>query len=312
MSEIATSAHVGLTLPPLLPYPEQREKREAWLERAAGAAEAWVLARAMGWRMRRLAPIVSDVARHGPAMEPLDDAGLRREARSVANQLRRQADWPQDVVAQAFAVIREAASRSIGQRHYDVQLIGGYAMIRGMVAEMATGEGKTLAATLAAATAALGGVPVHVVTVNSYLATRDAELMGPLYRFLGLSVGVVTDEVPMVERPAAYRCDITYCTNKDLAFDYMRDRLALGRRVGNLRRKAAALAGAVTEFDRALLRGLHFAIVDEADSVLIDEARTPLIISGHSDSSRDEPVFDLALDYARRLRAGVHYTPFTS
>ncbi|MFO1100576.1 MAG: prepilin peptidase [Xanthobacteraceae bacterium] len=312
MSDIASSAHSGVTLPPLLPYPEQREKREAWLDRAAGAAEAWVQARTKARRTRRLAPIVGDVARHDQAMAALDDAGLMLEARAVANLLKRNPDWPQDLVAHAFAVIREAAGRSIGQRHYDVQLIGAYAMIRGMVAEMATGEGKTLAATLAAATAALGGALVHVVTVNSYLAARDAELMAPLYRFLGLSVGVVTDQVPMAERPAAYRRDITYCTNKDLAFDYMRDRLALGRRVGHLRRKAAALTGATAHFDSALLRGLHFAIVDEADSVLIDEARTPLIISGHADSTRDDEAFDIALDHARGLRAGVHYHVFAS
>jgi preprotein translocase subunit SecA len=213
-------------------------------------------------------------------------------------------------VARSFAVIREAASRVLGQRHYDVQLIAGYAMLRGMIAEMATGEGKTLAATLAAATAALGGVPVHVVTVNAYLAGRDAAQMQPLYRFLGLSVGVVSEQIPAPQRAAAYRCDITYCTNKDLAFDYMRDRLDLGRRVGNLRRKAATLIGARSRQESGLLRGLHFAIVDEADSVLIDEARTPLVLSGESDADQDAAVFDQALGLGRGLRFGIDYHIF--
>jgi hypothetical protein len=214
---------------------------------------------------------------------------------------------PEDMVARSFAIIREAGTRTLGQRHYDVQLIGGYALVRGMVAEMATGEGKTLAATLAAATAALAAVPVHVVTVNSYLAARDAEQMATLYRFLGLTVGVVTEDIPPAQRAAAYRCDITYCTNKDLAFDYTRNRLRLGRRLGNLRRKVAGLAAAPDRADGALLRGLHFAIIDEADSVLIDEARTPLILSGETDEDRDLAVFDQALAQARRLRLDVHY-----
>src|SRR6185312_12431151 len=134
--------------------------------------------------------------------------------------------------------------------------------LRGMIAEMGTGEGKTLAATLAAATAALAGVPVHVITVNSYLAERDAEALRPLYEFLGLSVGVITEGVEPAERAAAYRSDVTYCTNKDVAFDYMRDRLRLGRRLGNLRRKAARLGRGSARLEASLLRGLPFAIVD--------------------------------------------------
>jgi preprotein translocase subunit SecA len=198
-------------------------------------------------------------------------------------------------------VIREASSRILGQRHFDVQLIGGYALVRGMMAEMGTGEGKTLAATLAAGTAALAGVPVHVITVNGYLAERDASSLAPLYEFLGLSVGVISEGAAPDARAVAYRRDIVYCTNKDVAFDYMRDRLGLGRRVGNLRRKAARLRGGPTGADASLLRGLHFAIVDEADSVLIDEARTPLILAGGNGAGSDPQIYDRALDLAGEL-----------
>ena len=281
-----------------------------WLDRQADAVAAWAVARAAKNRARSLDPIVGAVARHGPAMAALDDAGLASEARVVAKLLKRQPDWPLDVVARAFALIREAASRVIGQRHYDVQLIGGYALLRGMIAEMATGEGKTLVASLGVGTAALAGTPVHVVTVNAYLAQRDAELMSPLYRFLGLTVGVVTEKTPVADRAAQYRCDITYCTNKDLAFDYMRDRLRLGRRLGNLRRKATSLARGGRGSERELLRGLHFAIVDEADSVLIDEARTPLILSAESDVERDDQAFDHAISYANELKRDVHFRMF--
>jgi preprotein translocase subunit SecA len=307
MSDAVTTTGPGVTVPAVLRYPERPEQRHLWLEELATAVQAFGVVRATSWRIRRLRSIVAAAARHGEAVGPLDDAALGREARVVGALLRRNADWPEDIVARSFAIIREVSARKLGQRHYDVQLIGAYAMVRGMVAEMATGEGKTLAATLAAGTAGLAGVPVHVVTVNSYLAARDAELMAPLFRFLGLTVGVVTEDIPPDQRAAAYRCDITYCTNKDLAFDYMRDRLALGRRLGNLRRKVAALAAPPRQADGAMLRGLHFAIIDEADSVLIDEARTPLILSGESAEDRDLAVFDRALAEAGALRLDVHY-----
>jgi preprotein translocase subunit SecA len=297
----------SVALPPLSLYPERRIVAEGTLQRVAVSIEALVLARATSWRARRLAPIVDRVAQAEATVRPLDDAGLARAARAIGAALRRDQSWPAPLVARSFAVIREAASRRLGQRHHDVQLIGGYALLRGMIAEMGTGEGKTLAATLAAATAALAGMPVHVITVNSYLAARDAEALRPLYEFLGLSVGVITETVPAAERGAAYRCDITYCTNKDVAFDYMRDRLRLGRRLGNLRRKAARLSHGAATLEASLLRGLPFAIVDEADSVLVDEARTPLILSGSVGVGREPVVFDQALELARPLRAERDY-----
>jgi preprotein translocase subunit SecA len=300
-----------LALPPLLLYPERHGAAEGGWERLLATGEGFVRAHSTAWRVRRLKPIVALVARESAAVGALDDATLARAARAAGSALRRDQRWPPALVARAFAIVREAATRLLGQRHHDVQLIGGYALLRGMVAEMGTGEGKTLTASLAAATAALAGVPVHVVTVNSYLAGRDAAALAPLYGFLGLSVGVVTEAVAPAERAVAYRRDITYCTNKDLAFDYMRDRLQLGRRMGNLRRKAARLIagsrGGPAGGDASRLRGLHFAIVDEADSVLIDEARTPLILSGGGGVARDPAVFDQALALARTLRRDVDY-----
>ena len=165
------------------------------------------------------------------------------------------------VLPETFALVREAGRRVLGMRHFDVQLIGGMVLNNGNIAEMRTGEGKTLVATLAACLNALTGNGVHVITVNDYLARRDAEWMGQIYRFLGLSTGVIVAGLSMDERKAAYACDITYGTNNEFGFDYLRDNMAFSS-------------------DGRVQRGLNFAIVDEVDSILIDEARTPLIISG--------------------------------
>src|SRR5581483_2018638 len=174
-----------------------------------------------------------------------------------------------DILPDAFATVREAAKRVLGERHYDVQLMGGMVLHRGMIAEMKTGEGKTLVATLPVYLNALEGKGVHVVTVNDYLAKRDAEWMGKLYKFLGLSVGVIVHDLDDEERRRAYGSDVTYGTNNEFGFDYLRDNM---------------------KFDLAdcVQRGHHYAIVDEVDSILIDEARTPLIISGPSEESTDK------------------------
>jgi preprotein translocase subunit SecA len=173
-----------------------------------------------------------------------------------------------------------------------------------MIAEMDPGEGKTLTATLAATTMALAGHPVHVVTVNDYLAQRDAELMSELYRFFGLTVGTVVHGVDPNARRAAYRCNITYCTNKELAFDYLKDRIVMGQRRGDMHLKLGALTGSNVNGESLLLRGLHFAIVDEADSVLIDEARTPLILSRDAKSEAETRLYDIAVNTARGLVEG--------
>jgi len=208
--------------------------------------------------------------------------------------------------ARAFALIREMSTRVLGLRHYDVQLLGGWVMLRGMVAEMQTGEGKTLTACLPAATAAMSGVPVHIVTVNDYLVQRDAELMGPLYRALGLSVGTIVEGMGHAERRDAYACDVVYCTNKQLVFDYLRDRMIRGS-LGAVRMRLDGLFGDRAVTPRLLLRGLCFAILDEADSVLIDEARTPLIISRSVEGDEREAMYREALTLASGLRPRVDY-----
>lgn len=208
-----------------------------------------------------------------------------------------------------FALIREAAGRTLGMRHYGVQLIGGWVMLRGYVAEMETGEGKTLTATLALATAALSGRPAHLVTVNDYLARRDAEQMAPLYRLLGLSVGVIVGGMSLDERRRAYAADIVYCSNKELAFDYLKDRIVLQGVSGHARLQVERLRRSRTRLDDLVLRGLHFAIVDEADSVFIDEARTPLIISAGEEAGRAEvAVYERALALADELEETTDYT----
>ena len=205
------------------------------------------------------------------AMEPevaaLSDDQLRARTDAFRRQVADGASLD-DILAPAFATVREAAKRALGQRHFDVQLIGGMALHEGKIAEMKTGEGKTLVATLAVYLNALNGLGVHVVTVNDYLAGRDAEWMGAVYRFLGLSVGCIVHDMDDDQRKAAYGCDVTYGTNNELGFDYLRDNMKMSR-------------------EEMVQRGHVFAIVDEVDSILIDEARTPLIISGPLDDRAD-------------------------
>ncbi|MFG1420935.1 preprotein translocase subunit SecA [Roseixanthobacter liquoris] len=271
---------------------------DRFLRRLEGAVVP-LFGRRRSARLARIVPVVHALA---PELGTMDEAALAARALAVGQRLRRSAEPALEDVGEAFALVREASGRLFGMRHHDVQLMGGYALIRGMIAEMNTGEGKTLTATLAAVTAGLCGRPVHVVTVNDYLARRDAEKLGPLYAFFGLSVGVVVAGLGREERRAAYACDITYCTNKELAFDHLKDRLVLAGLGGNLRRKVKLAERDAP--DGLLLRGLHFAIVDEADSVLIDEARTPLILSGEADASAEAALMGEALQVAAALKAG--------
>ncbi|MEP6563540.1 MAG: preprotein translocase subunit SecA [Mesorhizobium sp.] len=306
MSDVAS---IRPPLPVL--YAERDYVRNAPLDEFASRILAYGVVAGSARRARRLAHIVPLADAFDTEMRALPDEALRLRARQVSLSLRRRRTFPEKIVAECFAVIRELSARLTGRRHYPVQMIGAYAMIRGYLAEMATGEGKTLTAALAAGTAALAGMPVHVVTVNDYLAKRDAELTQPIYEALGLSVGVVIGGQSLQERQAAYRANITYCTNKELAFDYLRDRIVLGQRDGNLRLKIEGLQDETPRVTKLRLRGLHFAIVDEADSVLVDEARTPLVISGEAKGEISAEAAREALELAATLEAGSDYLLLT-
>lgn len=288
-----------LTTPALI-YPErQAEEPAGWLDRAVDE----VVGRA--WKTRRLAPdrhFAERVLEAGERLAGLCDSALPAEAAAVGRQLRQRGEAAGMVAA--FALVREAAGRTLGARHFPVQLMAGRVLLTGGIAEMETGEGKTLTATLAAATAALGGAPVHIITANDYLAARDADWMRPVYAMLGLEVGMVVQGVPPAERRRAYAAPISYCSNKEVAFDYLRDRLAMGARGGNLSRRVAAFTRPGSA--ATILPGLSFAIVDEADSVLIDEARTPLILSETPENPEEAEAIGAAVALARRLHAR-HY-----
>jgi len=279
-------------------YPERHEPREGKLDRLLTAARFFTGRFSLG--AKRLEQIVAATNRAAAGLDLLTDQELLAKAAQLRQRLRREGFGSIDLAAQSFALVREAAARTIGQRHFDVQLIGGWAMLNGMLAEMETGEGKTITATLAAATAAFAGRAVHVITVNDYLAERDAQSMGPVYHALGITVGCVKQGMDPESRRAAYRCDVTYCSNKEIAFDYLRDRMVLGGKPRSIAMKMEALSGAGVS-RRLLLRGLQFAIVDEADSVLVDEARTPLILSAEARQTQEQVLHEQALALARQL-----------
>ena len=287
-------------------YPERSRDEEKPLDRMLAGA----LGRLRGLRWRRLsrfAGVVKAADAVAPRYERMGLEELGWQARALRPELKSRGFEP-DLVARSFALVREVAARRVQMRHFDVQLIGGQVLLAGMVAEMRTGEGKTLTATLPACTAALAGIPVHVITVNDYLAQRDAAWMAPVYRALGLKVGVIHHDMNASERREAYRCDVTYCTNKEIVFDYLRDRLEMGRRPGPIQARLERAYGKSRRLDRLRLRGLCFAIVDEADSVLIDEARTPLIISGPGDNTYEAALYRQALQISEDLEPDVHYT----
>jgi preprotein translocase subunit SecA len=279
------------------PYPEREGDREGAL------ALAWHAARGVAARMRRVRAerLERFAAAVRAAQTSLSGADLVAATRATRERLLREG-FSDGALVDAFALVREAAARALGTPHFDVQLMAGRVLADGMLAEMETGEGKTLAATLPACAAALAGVPVHVVTANDYLVQRDAEAMRPLYETLGLRVGAVVErERDPERRRAAYRCDVTYATSKAVAFDYLRDGLARRQRRGALATHLAALARGDAGEDRLLLRGLCFAIVDEADGVLIDEAGMPLILAGGGSAREQERSYLDAIALARAL-----------
>src|SRR5687767_15283850 len=230
-----------------------------------------ILAKVIGTQnerdLKKLRPLVAQVNDREAEIQALSDTQLRAKTLEFRER-HEKGETLEDLLPEAFAVVREAGRRVLNMRHFDVQLIGGIVLHRGRIAEMKTGEGKTLVATLPAYLNALAGKGVHVVTVNDYLARRDSEWMGRLYRFLGLSVGVIQHDLNDQQRQVAYGSDITYGTNNEFGFDYLRDNMKF-------------------ELGAMVQRPHHYAIVDEVDSILIDEARTPLIISGPAEESTD-------------------------
>ena len=232
--------------------------------------------------LKRIYPIVDHIEALEPEMQKLSDEELRDKTREYKERYAK-GETLDDLLPEAFATVREAAVRSIGMKHYRVQLIGGIVLHQGRIAEMKTGEGKTLVSTLPAYFNALTGEGVHIVTVNDYLAKRDAVWMGKVHEFLGLKVGVVLNDMDNDQRRAAYACDVTYVTNNELGFDYLRDNMVIYK-------------------EQLVQRGLKYAIIDEVDSVLIDEARTPLIISGQS--SKSTKLYEACDILARQMERG--------
>ncbi len=237
----------------------------------------------------------------------MPDSKLREVAGEVREIFRRHRDRPCDL-EQAFALVREVAFRQIGEKPFPVQIVGALALENGCVAEMATGEGKTLTCTLPVTVAGWRGRGCHVITVNDYLARRDAEWMGRIYRFCGLTVAYIEQQTPHEKRKAAYLADVTYCTNKEVTADFLRDRLTLGRLKGLSSALSAKIAsGGKDGTGRLIQRGLHYAVIDEADSILIDEAVTPLIISGNGLNPEQTESFRQAADIAGQLDSEVDY-----
>ncbi len=232
--------------------------------------------------VKRVIPIVDKIEGMEPEMEKMSDEALRAKTDEFKKRLS-EGETLDDILPEAYAVVREASKRTLGMRHFRVQLIGGVILHQGRITEMRTGEGKTLVSTLPAYLNALSGKGVHIVTVNDYLAKRDAEWMGQIHEFLGLTVGVILNSMDNDERREAYNCDITYATNNELGFDYLRDNMVIYK-------------------EQLVQRELHYAIVDEVDSVLIDEARTPLIISGSSGKSTK--IYEACDNLVRQLKRG--------
>lgn len=284
------------------PHPERADD-----PRAAADRQLWRGLATLAWSARRAARdgrrFMQQVAAAAAGLDAADEATLALRVTALRRAFALEG-LASSRIAEAFALVREFAARRLGLRPHDSQLLGAWAMLGGRLAEMDTGEGKTLSIAVAAATAALAHRRTHVITVNDYLVERDARELAPLYEALGLRVAAVLPALRQgAERRAAWRADIVYCSNKSLVFDYLRDRVAMGQRRGPLQREVDRLAGGAVP----LLAGLDFGIVDEADSVLVDECRTPLVLSRECPPMYEPAVFATALELARGLRVGDHY-----
>ena len=287
-------------------YPQREDLRDSWLDRTAASIAGFIRQQAFG-RGPGHAEFLERVNAAARELGALTNQQIRDSVPELRRRLYSEG-LTEELVARVFAIAREGAGRLLGMRPFDVQLLGGRVMLEGKIAEMETGEGKTLAATLPACAAALAGIPVHIVTVNDFLVMRDAAWMKPIYSFFGLKVGTITEGLAPEARRAAYACDITYCTNKQLVFDYLKDRLMLGQQARQLHLQIEGLHSEYPRTSRLLLRGLCFCIVDEADSVLVDEARTPLIISNVPDTSHEKQIYSEAIAMARQLTSGLDYS----
>lgn len=286
------------------PLTERARPKVNWLDQALEGLAAVAKAR-LKLGFERPSAIVAPTFALEAEIAALSPDALRAAADAMRVRLPRSGFTIANV-ARVFALVREATRRQLGFAHYPVQLMGGFVMLRGKLAEMATGEGKTITAMLPAVAAALAGIPVHVVTVNDYLAERDAEQLQPIYAALGISIGLVRHGLEPPARRQAYERDVVYCNNKELTFDYLRDSVALGERKERARALVETLIGP-EQAPAVVMRGLHFAIIDEADSVLIDEARTPLIISRPTAAGEEDALYCRALDVVREMVAGVDY-----
>ena len=232
--------------------------------------------------LKKIKPIVDKIESYDSAMQALTDEELRAKTSEFKRRFK-DGETLDQLLPEAFAAVREAAWRVRGMKPFRVQLIGGIVLHQGRIAEMKTGEGKTLVAVMPAYLNAIEGEGVHIVTVNDYLAHRDSDWMGEIFRFMGLSVGCILNGLTSEERQDAYDCDITYATNNELGFDYLRDNMVVRK-------------------ENLVQRGLHYAIIDEVDSILIDEARTPLIISGSG--SKSTQLYEIADNFVKRLTKG--------
>lgn len=284
--------------------PEKNVTKKEWLDNLYHRMQGWF---ELGfWRLRwRRIRFLKRVKTFVTLFETLSDEALIERARQIGEEIRTKG-FIDSLVAELFAIIREMSGRTLGMKHFDSQLIGGWIMLQGRIAEMKTGEGKTLTAVLPVISAAISGIPVHVISVNDYLTERDAEEMSSLYQKFELSVGVITHQKDPAGRRQAYQQDITYVTGKELVFDYLRDRMKL-EYADPLRMQVEALKDSQLE-DKIQLRGLHFALVDEADSVLIDESRTPLIISGTQGNDDQDAFIKTAFELSQQLQENLDFT----
>ena len=282
-------------------YPQKPESRLSELEQSTASFFDKLQKRVTRNRFSQ-AYIVSKVNHYEDSLKAYSEQHLTMTILELRDNLYRKG-LTEELIIKAFAIIRETAGRTLQKRHFDVQLFGGWLMINGMLAEMETGEGKTLTATLPACTAALAGMPVHVITANDYLAARDAEIMLPLYRRLGLKSGAVIDGMETEDRRKMYQLPIVHTTNKQIAFDYLRDRIEMADDTGPLKFQYRAIHREIKEQQSSplIMRGLCFAIIDEADSVLIDEAKTPLIITKTLPNDESPETYSDALYLASSL-----------